>query len=157
MLSSPKAILISLTMHSLLFIPWTVERDMSKKSQSRVSVTLVKGERPLNKTPLKTISKRSKKEQKVRKNKHQKLRRFNSIVKNYSPPPYPLIAIRKGIEGEVLIKLSINSQGQVNQVILLQSSKSTVLDQSVIKTAKNWTFETTRPLQFQKRIVFRLD
>jgi len=76
---------------------------------------------------------------------------------------YPALAVRRGYEGTVLIHLEIDRQGKVTEVHLLQSSGYDVLDQAVLKSARNWLYKPARKGNenvadsAQARIRFRLN
>lgn len=56
------------------------------------------------------------------------------------PPAYPRIARQRGWEGEVLLKLSVSSEGQVEQVAIVRSSGHAVLDRAAVRAVRRWLF-----------------
>lgn len=56
-----------------------------------------------------------------------------------SPPKYPPDAIRRRLEGVVLLRLFIDEAGDVRVVKLLESSGHQVLDQAAITAVASWT------------------
>lgn len=60
------------------------------------------------------------------------------------PPPYPLDALNAGIEGRVLILVSIRSDGRVADARISDSSGSPSLDQAALATVRSWRFEPAR-------------
>ncbi len=56
-------------------------------------------------------------------------------------PKYPRVARRRGYEGVVLLKVQVDHDGQVNDVLVLKSSGHNVLDRSALKAVKNWVFK----------------
>ena len=65
---------------------------------------------------------------------------FPAYAKN-PKPPYPRIARRRGYEGVVLLKVLVNPQGRVDDLLVLKSSGHAVLDRSAVKVVKEWLFE----------------
>ncbi|NJK93032.1 MAG: energy transducer TonB [Blastochloris sp.] len=59
-------------------------------------------------------------------------------------PPYPETARRAGQEGVVLIKVRVNARGMAEEVALLKSSGFQALDDSALRTVKNWRFHPAR-------------
>ena len=55
-------------------------------------------------------------------------------------PVYPRMAIRRGIEGEVGLSVSVSSSGQVSKVSISKPSGSAILDQAAIDSVKKWEF-----------------
>ena len=60
------------------------------------------------------------------------LRRFETAV--YGVWNYPQEAARLGIEGMTPVKITFNRKGEIEQVELLESSGSTILDNEVLRT-----------------------
>lgn len=56
------------------------------------------------------------------------------------PPNYPRLARRKGQQGTVKVKAKVGLGGEVETVELLESSGHKVLDDSALKTVKQWQF-----------------
>ena len=56
-------------------------------------------------------------------------------------PPYPLIARRMGVEGVVVLRVFVHADGSVAKALIRQSSDSTLLDESALKTVReHWRF-----------------
>nr|WP_251006642.1 energy transducer TonB [Stenotrophomonas sp. ISL-67] len=67
---------------------------------------------------------------------------LNLTSKNFNPPRYPPQAFRAGIQGEVLVGLYPQGDGQVaRQAIIAQSSGSALLDEAALTAARRWTFD----------------
>ncbi|MFV0438270.1 MAG: TonB family protein [Desulfopila sp.] len=79
-----------------------------------------------------------------------------------SQPPYPVMARRRGYEGEVLLRVLVNTSGSVAEIKIKRSSQHPSLDQAAVTTVKNWSFipasEDGRPvsLWIDIPIAFRL-
>ncbi len=62
------------------------------------------------------------------------------VVISNSPPRYPEFARRKGWEGRVFIRVSVDTSGRPIAVAVAQSSGYSVLDQAALQTVKTWRF-----------------
>lgn len=61
----------------------------------------------------------------------------------YKPlPVYPAQARLNGLEGVVLLELTVSSAGEVTQVEVIRSSGHSILDGSAYNLARRWRFET---------------
>ncbi len=63
---------------------------------------------------------------------------------NTERPPYPPRARESGWQGKVILQLRITPHGRVMTAAIQQSSGYSLLDNSAIQAAKNWTFEPTK-------------
>jgi protein TonB len=59
---------------------------------------------------------------------------------NNPPPKYPIISKKEGEEGEVILLVRVNSNGEVTEVILYKSSGYERLDNSSMYAVKSWKF-----------------
>lgn len=59
-------------------------------------------------------------------------------------PPYPRGARKSGWQGRVILQLSITPHGRVMTAAIHESSGYSLLDNSAIQAAKNWTFEPAK-------------
>jgi TonB family protein len=83
----------------------------------------------------------------------------------YNPPPiYPRFARQRGYQGKVALNLLISNTGIVTKIKLLQSSGYKILDNSAIKTVKQWRFVPIHPVKitsldvwYKQNINFQLD
>ena len=57
------------------------------------------------------------------------------------PPAYPRKARRRGLQGEALLKVQVDSMGQVAQVELANSSGYAILDKAAVKAIWKWRFQ----------------
>ena len=55
-------------------------------------------------------------------------------------PAYPILAKKRGIEGEVHLKVLISLSGQVDTVTIEQSSGSVLLDRAAVEAVSNWRY-----------------
>ncbi len=54
---------------------------------------------------------------------------------------YPQLALRRGLEGRVVLKVQVSKEGRSLQVTLAKSSGHSVLDRAAIKTVRKWIFK----------------
>ena len=59
---------------------------------------------------------------------------------NNPHPPYPIIARKKGIEGSLILSVSVNNDGSVGNVIIKKSSGHKILDKVSKETIEKWLF-----------------
>jgi TonB family protein len=76
-------------------------------------------------------------------------------------PVYPRLAIRRGLEGEVSLAVSVSASGEVSGISISKPSGSKLLDQAALKAVRQWQFTpaikdgtaspatTTIPVQFR--------
>lgn len=71
-------------------------------------------------------------------------------------PRYPALARRRGQEGQVLLRLSVNAAGQVETITIARSSGHDLLDQEAQRTVMRWRFPSspaggtmTQPISFR--------
>ncbi|ORU90507.1 MAG: hypothetical protein A6F71_05970 [Cycloclasticus sp. symbiont of Poecilosclerida sp. M] len=68
-----------------------------------------------------------------------------ALLPSYSPKPkYPFVARRRGIEGTVILEFTLLNNGSVKRVFIIESSGSSLLDKSALKTFKLWRFPPNR-------------
>jgi len=65
---------------------------------------------------------------------------FRKVVKYNEPPRYPLIALRNGWNGKVVLKFLVSKSGQLDRVSVFKSSGFKALDQAALDSARNWRF-----------------
>jgi periplasmic protein TonB len=56
-------------------------------------------------------------------------------------PPYPGSARRQGIEGDVILQLSVDEAGKLISVSVARGSGHRALDEAAIAAVKQWRFE----------------
>ena len=66
--------------------------------------------------------------------------RFDADYLRNPSPPYPPLSRRMGEEGKVILRVSVNPQGSADAVEVRTSSGSSRLDESALKTVRNWKF-----------------
>ncbi len=66
--------------------------------------------------------------------------RFDADYLRNPAPPYPALAKRMGEQGKVVLRVSVTPQGTADSVDVKTSSGSPRLDESALKTVRNWKF-----------------
>lgn len=56
------------------------------------------------------------------------------------PPVYPEVAMERGWEGKVLMKVHVLANGKPDSVSVIKSSGKDVLDDEAVRTVKQWSF-----------------
>lgn len=69
---------------------------------------------------------------------------FHANYLNNPPPAYPFAARRRGIEGNVLVRAEISTEGKCLRVELVKSSGADMLDQAALEAVKAWRFVPAR-------------
>jgi periplasmic protein TonB len=70
--------------------------------------------------------------------------RFNVNTLNNPKPPYPLAARRRGQQGRVLLTVQVRADGSCGTVGLKKTSGYELLDESALKTVRDWRFIPAR-------------
>jgi len=66
--------------------------------------------------------------------------RFDADYLKNPAPAYPPLSRRMSEEGKVVLRVSVNAQGSADSVEIRTSSGSQRLDESALKTVRNWKF-----------------
>jgi len=61
-------------------------------------------------------------------------------LRDNRPPDYPLEALRRGLEGTVLLRVHVAADGRVAKVEILDSSGHLILDAAAVRAVKSWRF-----------------
>ena len=74
-------------------------------------------------------------------------------------PPYPPLALERGLEGEVGLSVQVLTDGCVGDIFVETSSGYPLLDEAALKCVKGWIFHPARengsPTSFIKRVKIR--
>ncbi|BCB25164.1 hypothetical protein SKTS_00500 [Sulfurimicrobium lacus] len=70
--------------------------------------------------------------------------RFHAAYLNNPPPTYPMAARRRGIEGRVLVRAEVQTDGSCSRVELKAGSGSDSLDQAALEAVRKWRFIPAR-------------
>jgi TonB family protein len=84
---------------------------------------------------------------------------FESSVTYYKDPVYPKMAIRRGIEGKVLVRLKISNEGIPLETQIVSTSGHESLDQAAVLATKEWRFQKRSGQEHyfvEKNIIFQL-
>lgn len=75
------------------------------------------------------------------------------------PPEFPREATQKGVaSGSVKAKLSIDGEGKVTEVSIVESEPPRVFDKAVIRALQDWRFEGTGEKQTHEvKLVFKAE
>lgn len=60
------------------------------------------------------------------------------------PPQYPALARRMHLQGTVVLKIHVDTQGQPDELHVEHSSGYNILDQAAIRAVRNWRFVPAR-------------
>lgn len=84
---------------------------------------------------------------------------FDDSIIDYHEPIYPILALKKGIEGNLNIRLKITSEGLPIETTIIKSSGHMMLDEAVMKATMKWRFKKKAGLNFyfvEKTLVFKI-
>ncbi len=56
-------------------------------------------------------------------------------------PEYPTLARNAGIEGTIILKITVDEKGRVIRAVVLKSAAQGIFDQAAIKAAEQWIFD----------------
>jgi len=71
-------------------------------------------------------------------------------------PPYPSMALRRGVKGEVVLLVTVSADGDPVEVVVQQSSGSSLLDEPSVKWVQaNYRWEKGNPCQYLIPFEFR--
>jgi protein TonB len=75
-----------------------------------------------------------------------KVDRFPRKLSANLPPPYPIDALRAGIEGRVVLRVLVGADGRVARLQIESSSGFSSLDAAALDAVRRWRFEPARRL-----------
>lgn len=61
-----------------------------------------------------------------------------------APPRYPNLARRRGYQGQVVVRVSVQASGAVGNAVISKSSGYQVLDEAALEAVKAWRFRPAR-------------
>jgi protein TonB len=72
---------------------------------------------------------------------------------------YPLLARKRGIEGDIMVNVTINRLGELKKVKIVKSSGYTVLDDYTVNLAGKIKFDVSPPhtIELPLKISYRLN
>lgn len=59
----------------------------------------------------------------------------------YAPPEYPKEALQKGLAGEVRVRITVQADGRVKDVVVEKSTPEQVFDAAALAAARKWRFK----------------
>lgn len=82
---------------------------------------------------------------------------FTTSAVSYKEPIYPRLAIKRELQGDVSVKVTVSSEGKPTNIEILKSSGHDLLDRAAIDAMAGWRF-LPRPTSYfvEKNIVFKL-
>lgn len=75
---------------------------------------------------------------------------IDAAYRSNPPPPYPMMAKRRGLQGKVVLAVALDVNGRPTRVAVKQSSGHGVLDEAAEQAVRGWRF---RPAQRNGRAV----
>jgi protein TonB len=63
---------------------------------------------------------------------------------NNPPPTYPTAAQKRGLQGQVVLKVHVLASGHPDDVTVARSSGYGILDEAALRAVSQWTFEPAR-------------
>ncbi|MEA3435475.1 MAG: energy transducer TonB [Thermodesulfobacteriota bacterium] len=80
-------------------------------------------------------------DQKVKTPDAQTILEARPIYRINPPPSYPIIARKRGYQGNVVLEVLIDKRGKVLDLKIFSSSGHSILDKTAISSVKKWLFE----------------
>jgi protein TonB len=114
------------------------EKDRSKAIPEK-TVDMPKTPDLPEQTQRESVSKETDKEGETLSGK-QIIREARPLYRSNPPPKYPVLARRRGFQGNVLLEVLVGPIGNVIDLRVLSSSGHPVLDRAAKSSVKNWTF-----------------
>ena len=62
------------------------------------------------------------------------------LARSQAPPPYPYLARRRGISGEVMVRFLVDRHGAVRNLEVLKARPPGIFEETVLKTVNRWRF-----------------
>jgi len=127
--------------------PKKVIKDVIQKAEKDRSKAIPEKTVDMPKTPdipeqteIKTVSKKTAQEGETVPKK-QTIREARPLYRSNPPPKYPVVARRRGLQGNVVLEVLVGQIGNVIDLRVLFSSGYPILDRAAETAVKNWTFE----------------
>jgi len=117
-----------------------ISKSMSKKRSKSMtsSVSLVSFSKKKRKKMLRIKEKKVLQEETVNRFNSNTVGRINKEIQNTIR--YPLLAVRMGWTGDVIVAITVLPTGKVKEVNIVKSSNHYLLDNTAVKAVKGWTF-----------------
>lgn len=155
------SLILAILVHTLVFYSSPDPVEVQKATLSigqkvqKLRLSLRKAMKPVAKKPLKKkLAKKARKvvpvvqeqtTQIVKKTQAAVMKTTFNNLSSYTPKPrYPRKALRRGIQGSVLVKIFIDESGIPYDSKILKSSGHKILDDAALKGALDWRFKPAR-------------
>jgi TonB family protein len=82
---------------------------------------------------------------------------FEGSAVNYTEPTYPKLAIKRGIQGQVRMRIQVSAAGLPQEIQVIESSGHEILDKAATSSASSWRFQSRGKIYFvEKNVLFHL-
>ena len=146
------SILISFFFHIVILFPHVPFSKITQEAEPLITSEVILYKKPPPKKQPKKPIKKNKLKPKPKPKKIIKPPSPKKIIKEFEPmeasvskgnqrPIYPRIAIKRGWEGTVVLRVEVLDDGSVGGIIILSSSGRKILDKSALKSVKTWMFK----------------
>lgn len=82
---------------------------------------------------------------------------FEDSAVSYAEPIYPKLAIKKGMQGNVFLRIKVSPEGVAEGVEILKSSGHETLDKAALEAISSWRFQKRNNAYFvEKNVLFQL-
>lgn len=118
-----------------------VKHDQNNKSNIKLTDTFLEKELNQEKPHIKNLNQNVARKLSKKVNVKSVSKAVYKIGSENNPhPPYPLIARKKGWQGQLTVNVLVNQNGWVDKINIKKSSGYKVLDEISLKTIKKWYF-----------------
>ncbi len=122
--------------------PFAKKAEPSEPTKTRKATAVAKNTTPVNRSGP-SQAELAKREQQRRAGLAQKIVQQASVVSR-GTPNYPKSARRKGLQGRVVVTVTVGASGKVSSCQISQSSGHSSLDQSAISAARRYRFRPAK-------------
>ena len=127
-----------------IFIAKKPQKRVRKQKQNKHEASTeerIENKEPQNREFNELLSDNVYKERQIEKEAQALLRKkAMPIYRQNKQPPYPVMAKRRGYEGEVLLSVLVDAGGMVAEIEIKHSSGHLSLDRAALETVKSWSF-----------------
>ncbi len=83
---------------------------------------------------------------------------FENLAVSYKEPVYPKLAIKRGLQGSIKIRVTVSINGKPTHTEILKSSGHDLLDQAALEAVSYWQFQSKDSTYFvEKTIIFQFN
>lgn len=65
----------------------------------------------------------------------------NPASRRMNPPRYPPVAVRQGLEGQVVVRIRVSPEGRADATLVIKSSGHPMLDDAALEAVDRWQFD----------------